>query len=534
MSQPDADWQRLDPRMLLVGPLGALKQLAVPAVIAVVGLSSSRGGFDLRIAALVLVGVVLAGVVPWLTTSYRVADGQFQRRGGLLNRTQVTAPLDRVRSVDLDSDLFHRLLGLTKVTVGTGVDETRIELDSLGREQAERLQSELLARTPGPAGPWPAPAVPPAAPGTSAVDQAGPPAPLPLPHPREDVVAALDWSWVRFAPLSLSRLVVLAGALGVLSQLGEDLPLPSEDDLERWWRRLAEVALPLLVLAGLVAATVGWLVVSVAGYVLQWAGMRLVRSGGGPADAAQAGGSTRTAGTPGTLRLTAGLLSTRSRSVETARVRGVQVTEPALMRLARGAELAALSTGVGSGGTSQLLPPSPLAENVRVGALLLGTPEPLVASLTRHGPRARRRAHVRQQWLTLGVGGAAVAAWWWLGWPGWFPWAVGAGALAANAALAEATYRQLGHALTPGHLVSRTGTLATRRTVLERDGIIGWVVTQSWFQRRAGLATLTATTAAGSERVSIRDVPHPTAVALAAAATPDAVAGLLVHPARGA
>ena len=51
------------------------------------------------------------GVVPWLTTTYRVSDGQFQRRGGLLNRRQVTAPLDRVRSVDLDSDLLHRLLG---------------------------------------------------------------------------------------------------------------------------------------------------------------------------------------------------------------------------------------------------------------------------------------------------------------------------------------------------------------------------------------------------------------------------------------
>ena len=503
-SWQSTEWQRLDSRMLLVGPLGALKQFAVPAVVAVVGLSSSRGGFDLRIALLVLVGVLLAGLVPWLTTTYQVADGQFRRRSGLLARKQVTAPLDRVRSVDLDSDLFHRLLGLAKVTVGTGVDETRIELDALGREQAERLREDLLAGRDVVAAAGAPPRTPGEAPG---------PGPLPEPTavPAEDLVAVLDWSWVRFAPLSLSRLVVLAGALGALSQLGEELPLPSADDLSRWWEQVAAVALPLLLLAALVAVTAGWLVVSVAGYVLQWAGMRLVR-------------------TAGTLRLTAGLLSTRSRSVETARVRGVQVTEPALMRLAHGAELAALSTGVGSGGTTQLLPPSPLAEDVRVATLLLGTAEPLVGPVTRHGPRARRRAHLRQQWWTPALTAAAAAAWWFLGWPGWLPWAVAGGALAVNAVLGEATYRQLGHALLPRHLVSRTGTLSTRRTVLERDGIIGWVVSQSWFQRRAGLVTLTATTAAGSEKVSIRDVPHATAVAVAAAATPDAVAGLLARP----
>ena len=58
------------------------------------------------------------------------------------------------------------------------------------------------------------------------------------------------------------------------------------------------------------------------------------------------------------------------------------------------------------------------------------------------------------------------------------------------------------------------------RTVLETDGIIGWVVSQSWWQRRIGLADLTATTAAGTERVLVRDVRLEVAVALADRATP--------------
>ena len=90
-------------------------------------------------------------------------------------------------------------------------------------------------------------------------------------------------------------------------------------------------------------------------------------------------------------------------------------------------------------------------------------------------------------------------------------------------------YRHLGHALAPDHLVSGAGALQRTRTVLERDGIIGWVVRQSWFQRRSGLATLVATTAAGPEQVVVVDVPLADAVRLADAATPGLLTPLLVE-----
>ena len=86
--------------------------------------------------------------------------------------------------------------------------------------------------------------------------------------------------------------------------------------------------------------------------------------------------------------------------------------------------------------------------------------------------------------------------------------------------LAEASYAHLGHALTDGHLIIGSGATTRVRTVLERDGVIGWVVRQSLFQRRLGLATLVATTAAGAEKVVLLDVPHDRALRLAHAATP--------------
>jgi len=311
---------------------------------------------------------------------------------------------------------------------------------------------------------------------------------------------------VRFAPLSLARLAVVAGVIGFAGQFVDNLV--DEDRARSLWELLIHAGLGVLLGAVAVLLLLGWPLLAVTGYALQWGGMRLVRD-------------------PETVRLTAGLLTTRSTTVEEARIRGVELTEPGLMRLAGGAELATLATGVGDG-TTQVLPPSPLAENERVAGLLLGDDAPVRVGLVAHGPRARRRLHLRRQALTVDVAvvtGIAVA---YFDRPWWWAMAATLAMMLLNLLLAEAAYRNLGHTLTPRHLVSRHGTLSRVRTVLERDGVIGWVVSQSLFQRRAGLATLTATTAAGSERVTISDVPYATAVEVAAATTPTAVTPFLV------
>jgi putative membrane protein len=95
--------------------------------------------------------------------------------------------------------------------------------------------------------------------------------------------------------------------------------------------------------------------------------------------------------------------------------------------------------------------------------------------------------------------------------------------LPVAAALAVDRYRRLGHALTAEHVVFRYGSLRGRRDVLQRTGIIGWNLHQSWFQRRAGVATLVATTAAGQQAYALLDVPLPVAVALADEAVPGLV-----------
>ncbi|GAB3031702.1 hypothetical protein GCM10011376_25070 [Nocardioides flavus (ex Wang et al. 2016)] len=510
---PGDGWVRLSPRKLLLDPVKAVGQAVVPVVVALIGISQSDMRFWPAVLPLVVLGPIVLGALPWLTTHYRVTDTQIQVRSGILNKTTSTAPLDRVRSVDLEASLLHRVLGLQKVQVGTGVDDDRITLDALAAADAHALRTSLLGRRV---------AVPAAAPLDGAPQPADPlaagPAPayadVPVPPPAPAVpLAAIDWSWLRFAPFSLGRLVLLVGGLGLLSQVADELPIWNEDTATSAWEWLTQFAVVAIVLTLAVGGLTLWLVVSVAGYVLQWWGFRLARE-------------------HGSLHLTSGLLTTRSITVEEAKVRGVEVTEPVLLRLVGGAELSTLATGV-EDGVTQVLPPCPRTVAVGVGEAVLDHRGPLTAPLVEHGPKARRRAWFRQLRNALDVIVLLAVGWWWFELTWWWLVALGGALLVAAVVVGEASYRHLGHALAGEHLVAGSGTLARVRTVLETDGIIGWVVAQSWWQRRIGLADLTATTAAGTERVVVRDVRLEVAVALADAATPGLLGDFVVtEPAR--
>jgi putative membrane protein len=107
----------------------------------------------------------------------------------------------------------------------------------------------------------------------------------------------------------------------------------------------------------------------------------------------------------------------------------------------------------------------------------------------------------------------------WAGAPGW-PWQAALLLFPVAALLAADRYRNLGHALTGGYLVGRSGSGVRDTFALRRDGIIGWRFDQSFFQRRTGLTTVTATTAGGSSAYSVPDIEEAAAVRLADEAVP--------------
>ncbi|SEB51982.1 putative membrane protein [Nocardioides exalbidus] len=502
--EPGEGWSRLSPRKLLLDPVKAVGQSIVPVVVALVGISQNPRYWPI-ILPIAIVGPVLFGVLPWLTTHYRLTSTQIQVRKGILNKQTSTAPLDRVRSVDLEASLLHRVLGVQKVQVGTGVDDDRITLDALAVADAQALRTTLLHRRSAPEPATVAEA--PDAGDDASAERA--PRPTTYVEPAPTVLARIDWSWLRFAPFSLGRLVIVAGAVGLFSQFADNLPIWNEDTATSAWQWITQFALAVVAVVLLVGALLGWLVVSVGGYVVQWWNFLLVRE-------------------HGSLHLTSGLFTRRSITVEEAKVRGVRLTEPVLMRGVGGAELATLATGVEDGVTT-VLPPCPRGVAIGVGETVLDHSGPLTEPLVAHGPKAHRRAWFRQVRNSLDVVLVAAVAWWFLDFSIWWVVALAVVAVLLGAAAGEASYRHLGHRLAGDHLVAGSGVLARIRTALETDGIIGWVVTQSWWQRRIGLADLTATTAAGDERVLVRDVRLEVAVALADETTPGLLTGFLAR-----
>ena len=216
-----------------------------------------------------------------------------------------------------------------------------------------------------------------------------------------------------------------------------------------------------------------------------------------------------------------GLFTTRETSMDANRLRGVNLVEPLGLRLARGARLSAIVTGLNreQQGSSTLVPPAPRAVATHVATQVLGTAVPLTTPLVGHGPAAARRrwtrALVLPALLTVALVVGVLAA----DLPAGLLWLAPL-ALLVGAGLAYDRVRGLGHALLPGHLVARSGSLMRRRVILEAPAIIGWTMSSTWFQRRVGLTTVVATMAGGRQAVTVLDVPEATGTALARDAVP--------------
>jgi putative membrane protein len=480
----DADWRRLDLRMLLVHPVNELVRF-LPVIIGIFVLGS--GGGDGGPWHYLGVAIPIAiGLIRFASTRFRITPGQIELRRGILGRSVLTAPLDRVRTVELTASPIHRLLGLEKVEIGTGSatknGEGRLVLDSLGREEAQRLRGDLLHRAP------------------VAADD-----PVPVTS-AEMVIMRFDPGWVRYAPLTTSGLVIALAALGASSQFLGNIA-QSVLDSSRVDEKVKSLPLAVTIPAGLITFVVIISVLASIGYLLANWGFTLTRD-----DLAR------------TFHVRRGALTTRQTSIDMDRLRGLEIHEPLGLRSAGAGRLTAIVTGLGrrSEGSAPIVPAAPRTVVVGVGEHVLAEAGPLHAELIQHGPAARQRRYVRAI-VSLGLIPAflgvlaladAVPVWLVL---------VALPLPVVGVFLGRDRYARLGHALTASYLVMRWGSLRGRRDALQRTGIIGWNIRQTFFQRRAGLVSLTATTAAGRQSYEVLDIVEGTAVALADAAVPGLV-----------
>ena len=588
-------WRRLDGRMLLLHPVREVVRFIPVLIVTVIAGSRSDNPMWSLAALAVIVGLALTR---WFTTTYRIGPDTVQLRRGLLQRKTLTVPRSRIRSVDVHADLMHRLLGLVVLAIGTGQQadrQERFHLDGVDARQVPELRALLLHDVESPAG--------------HDVPQIA----QPESQPHKGIeIGRWQPAWVRYAPLSLRGLAVIAPIVGLAFKFGIANVLFNADTVKEIGARGAvflTVAVVIALATLIVVVTLG----DCLRYLTTYFGLRVIDDGR-------------------TLHISHGLFTTRQTTLDLARLRGATLKEPLLLRLAGGAELDAIMTGTNSrqkilpqaprtavdhtlaqlltsrrqhqetaphphaedeintaatvyhatdevfrstsivpqphtttvletdtspgitaaattdtgsatntdnrtGKTPDadtspdvreisILPTQSVSRDVRA-AVPPGDPAaPVHVALIPHGKRARRRRFTRALtpllliaviMAVIDVAGPGIPLW---------AWIVLAVVALIALALAQDRYRGLGHAVIPGDaagptwLVTRNGSLDRDRDCLEAPGIIGWTVRQTFFQRRAGLATLVAATAAGKKRYRVVDVPLEEAWSLIEAVTP--------------
>ncbi|MEV5505192.1 PH domain-containing protein [Streptomyces orinoci] len=488
-SEANSQWRKLDPRTLLAHcawlgpPLGSLALTAL----ATGGHLTTRAWITLGIIALVFTVITAAGFVIWRRTRFRVTTEALELRTGLLSRRFRSIPLHRIRNIDLTASPVQRVLGLVVLRIGTGGHQKRIALETLSRAEAERLRTELLARG-----------------GTPAADA---------------VLATADPRWLRYAPLTFWVFGGVLTAGGGLWRALDGMGIkpweigPVRNSFAELGHRALWLTIPLALIAVLALGTLG----AIALYIKDWWRYRLEWSD------------------PATLRVSRGLLTTHSVSIERARLRGVAIDEPLLLRAGGGATVHAVAGGLGNQEENEkrsiLMPPAPRAEALRIRAGVLG--EEIDTDQLRPHPRVALRRRITRvlAWAVLPVTvvltllGALltpVLLWCALG------WLLLSVPLALT--LARSAYRALGHELRGRWLVIRSGTLWRRTVALDRTAVVAWTFTDSPFSRRAGVCTTTAAVAVArcADGHHIRDMAAQDAAGFAESVTPGLLREFLV------
>src|SRR5215813_12248002 len=142
----DTVWRRLSPRSMIVRPLTDLVRL-LPLVAGLLILHTrTGGGLVWGIAAAAV--AIITGLVHWATTRYLITDERVYLRRGLLNQKTLSVARDRIRTVDITAHLLHRVLGVCRISIGTGRNDLRssenFHLDGVTRFEAESLRIDLL------------------------------------------------------------------------------------------------------------------------------------------------------------------------------------------------------------------------------------------------------------------------------------------------------------------------------------------------------------------------------------------------------
>ncbi len=451
-------------------------QIAVPFYLFISGRLSLE---FLGLGALALVLWLAAAVVKWWRYVFWIEGDELKVARGVFSLERTAIPLDRVQSVSIEQQVLHRLVNLVRVSVDTaGSSSAELVLDAVSRDSAEALQrlaadfqaSRVVTTTGAEAGEEP---------GTS---QHVPPPPSRVLVKR----TPLELVKVGLARWPLAGLVVLGPLVAAgadiaetfAEQLGGFLPdgLVVEEELDSL-STSAIVGLLLLVVA--VAALLGWTLQVLRSILTDW-NLTVTQTAEG-------------------LRRDAGLVSRRSHASKTRRIQSVDWQQSPVERLlgisrlrlqiigegdlvvpgADEADVSTLNAIAFGGATSDSPPPDRGVSSAMVFLAVRNAAFAMVASVLGLVVLSRLSPEIDWRWwmvTPLLIVPLQLASSWW-------------------------RWRNLRWGANSGRIVRTERFVGRHRVEMENIKAQMVSVTESPFQRRRSLASVTVSTPEGGMSV---------------------------------
>lgn len=132
---------RLHPTSLVFDLISHVRSLVVPLLLGVFGVAKGNFGY-LVIAAIFFVPTVAFSIIRYMSLQYRIQNGELVVTKGIFFRRVRTVPLERIQNIDLVQSLFHRMFNVAEVRVETASGtEPEATLRVLSLDDVERLRS---------------------------------------------------------------------------------------------------------------------------------------------------------------------------------------------------------------------------------------------------------------------------------------------------------------------------------------------------------------------------------------------------------
>ncbi len=270
----DLETTFLHPSSLIFTVISQLRQNLIPAIIALFG--AAKGNFTfVAIAGAIFVLSIIAATIRYLTLRYSIQNGELTVQSGLIFRRVRKVPTSRIQNIDLVQNVLHRLLRVAEVRVETASGtEPEATLRVLSLKQVEQLRLKVRSAADS---------------GVAGISEFANPAQKNQSADTDSVseILKIPFSWLLKAGLASNRGMVLIGFLiglyyqnigdgdrgfrNVRDQLkGIQQFLPDVGDGWQLWLTMAAAAAGMLVLVRLLG--IGWFVLRFFGYRLTQVG----------------------------------------------------------------------------------------------------------------------------------------------------------------------------------------------------------------------------------------------------------------------